>query len=374
MTELSVSGNVPLGVAGGDLIFARTDGRLYAIGFDAGTLRVTGSPRLIESEFARVPGSGEAKVAVSQNGTLAYVTGSGLVEVVESDLRGATRALPVRPGRLSFPRYSPDGRSFAADLSTSGRTDLYVYDLQSGAARRLTADGTLNERPEWSPKGDRLLYKTDRGGPRPSLWWLPADGSGTAEVLMASPDKDIWQGMLSPDGKTLIYRTGGGGTGDIWSAPLGNGGGETAFATARFNELGPRFSPDGRAVAYYSDESGSYQVYVRPFPGPGAAVPVSVNGGQTPVWSHDGRTIYFANGRQFLAAAVDTAGSLSVANRKVLFERNFVAGAGHAAYDIAPDGKSILMLIPESGEPEKIVVVRNLATELRAGATSRGAR
>jgi len=126
---------------------------------------------------------------------------------------------------------------------------------------------------EWSRDGQRILYKADRAGANATLWWQPADGGGTAEQLVASAGRDIWQGVLSPDGKTALYRSGGGGSGDIWYAPVGGGSDGTAFAVTRFNELGPRFSPDGRWVAYYSNEAGGYQVYVRPFPGPGAAVP-----------------------------------------------------------------------------------------------------
>jgi Tol biopolymer transport system component len=251
------------------------------------------------------------------------------------------------------------------EVSSSGRTDVYVFDVESGAAQRLTAQGTGNGRPEWSPAGDRILYISDRGDSVTTLWWQPADGSGEAERLVGSAGKTIWEGQLSPDGKTVIYRTGGGGTGDIWYAAVGGGTDETGFATTRFNELAPRFSPDGRWVAYYSTESGGNEVYVRPFPGPGAQVPVSVGGGAEPVWSPDGRAIFYASGPWLVAASVATTPSFSVIRREVLFER-VIAGAGRAAYDVSPDGEALLMLMPASGEAERIVVVRDWVAELHA--------
>jgi eukaryotic-like serine/threonine-protein kinase len=133
-----------------------------------------------------------------------------------------------------------------------------------------------------------------------------------------------------------------------------------------FTEQAPRISPDGHWVTYQSDESGRYEVYVRPFPGPGAHSPVSVGGGTLPLWSRDGHTIFFTNGSQLVAAPVATHPTLSVGRREVLFTGNFLTGAGHAQYDVAPDGRSFLMLQPVVGTGEQIVVIYNWAAELHA--------
>ena len=366
--RLGVRGRFPLGVAGGELIFTQSDGALMAAPFDARALRVTGSARVVVAEVQRNPGVGEAKAALSANGTLAYVTGTGVVQAVLVDLRGAARPLAVPPGALDDPRYSPDGRRIAADLSSGGRTDVYIYDVGSGAARRVTSEGTMNHRAEWSPDGTRILYRSDRGGQNTTLWWQPADGSGAAEQLVASAGKDIWEGVLTPDGTTVVYRTGTVGDADISYRRLAGDTAATGIATTRFTELAPRVSPDGRWIAYSSDESRTTQIYVRPFPGPGAQIAVSVSGGARPIWSRDGRRIFFINGSRVVAASVVTSPSFSVSARDVLFEGNYWTGTGHAGYDVAPDGKSFLMLRPVSGNSEQIVVINNWMAELRARA------
>jgi hypothetical protein len=152
--------------------------------------------------------------------------------------------------------------------------------------------------------------------------------------------------------------------------------GDTAvhgIATTPFTEIAPRVSPDGRWVAYASDESGSFEVVVRPFPGPGAQVTVSVGGGQTPVWSRDGRSIFYANGTKLLAAAVASSPTFSVTARDVLFEGNYVLmNPGHAGFDVSPDGKSFLILRPVAYHEEQIVVIPNWAAELHAPGKSTG--
>ena len=170
----------------------------------------------------------------------------------------------------------------------------------------------------------------------------------------------------------VVYRTGTVGTADIWYRRLAGDTAAHGIATTPFTEYAPRVSPDGRWVAYQSNESGSAQVVVRPFPGPGAQVPVSVGGGTTPVWSRDGRRIFYANGNKLLAASVATSPAFSVTAREVLFEGNYLEAGGHAPFDVAPDGKSFLMLRPVSGNSEEIVVIHNWLAELRARGKSTG--
>ena len=374
VANLGVTGMSPLGVAGGELIFSRSDGALMAAPFDARALRVTGSARVVVAEVGHIVGNGEMKAALSANGTLAYITGSGIKQAVVVDARGAALPLPVPPGRLGNPRYSPDGRRIAADLTSGVRTDVWVYDIGSGAAQRVTSEGILNDRAEWTPDGARILFHTNRGGRNTTMWWQPADGSGAAEQLVSSPGKDIWEGVLTPDGHTVVYRTGSIGTADIWYRQLTGDTTVKGVATTPFTEFAPRISPDGRWIAYASDESGTFQVYVRPFPGPGAQFPVSVDGGGAPVWSRDGRKIFFAGiaKHQLLAASVATSPSFSVTARDVISDGDYDLGAAHANFDVSPDGKSFLMLRPLKGKSEEIVVIHNWATELHAQAKSSG--
>jgi Tol biopolymer transport system component len=269
---------------------------------------------------------------------------------------------------LNFPRYSPDGRRVLVALKSGGRTDIWMYDVASGASRRVTADGTYNQYAEWSPDGARVLYQSNRSGSNNALWWQAADGSGIPQQLIAWRGRDIGEGVLTPDGRTVVYRTGSVGTADIWYRRLAGDTVEHGIATTPFTEITPRVSPDGRWVAYASDESGAYQVYVRPFPGPGELYTVSVGGGNVPVWSRDGRRIFFVNGNQLLAASVTTNATFSVTAREMLFAGDYSLAYGHAPFDVSPDGKSFLMLRPVVAGGEQIVVIPNWTTELRAKA------
>jgi hypothetical protein len=368
---LALPGRTPVGVAGGELILVRNDGALVAVPFDARTLRVTGSASVVVQEVAQ-GASGGPKVALSANGSLVYVSGVTLAQLVAVDLRGAARPLPVPAGRFSNLRYSPDARRIAADLTSGGRADVWIYDVASGAAHRLTSEGTQNQRPEWTPDGARILFRSDRAGPNATLWWQPADGSGAAQEVVASPGNAIWEGLLTPDGLTVVFRIGTFGAADIWYRRLTGDTTLKGIATTRFDEMAPRVSPDGRWIAYQSNESGSTQVVVRPFPGPGAQVTVSVGGATGPLWSRDGRRVFYFNGTQFVAASVTTSPAFSVTAREVLFEGNYLQAAGHASYDVAPDGKSFLMLRPVSGSSEEIVVIHNWVSEFRARGKSGG--
>ena len=371
--NLGIPGRSAVGIVGGELIFQRSDGALMAIPFDVGARRVTGSARVVVAEAAVNP-TGEVKAAMSASGALVYVRGKAQVQVVVVDMRGGARPLAIPPARLTSPRYSPDGRRIVADVNSGGRADVWIYDVASGAAHRVTTEGTLNTRPEWTPDGTRVLFRTDRKGRNTTLWWQPADGSGGAQELLASPGKDVWEGVLTPDSHAVVYRTGTVGTADIWYRRLTGDTTSHGIATTPFSEYAPKVSGDGHWVAYQTNESGSGQVVVRPFPGPGAQFPVSVGGGTSPVWSRDGRRIFYANGNKLVAASVTTSPTFSVSAREVLFEENYdMAGAGgHANFDVFPDGKGFLMLRPMVGNSEEIVVIPNWKAELRAAGKSAG--
>jgi Tol biopolymer transport system component len=336
-----------------------------AVAFDERRLRVTGTPTVVVGEVQQ-NFTGEAKAAVSASGSLVYASGSGALQLVLADAHGIAKPLNVPTGKLNDPRLSPDGKRVVLDVASAGRTDVWIYELASGAPQRLTAEGTVNHRPEWSPDGKRVLFRTNRSGHNTTLWWQPADGSGAAQPLVDVRGTDVWQGTFSPDGRTVVYRTGTVGQADIWYRRLDGDTAQKGVATSSFTEYGPRVSPDGHWVAYASNAAGGYQVYVRPFPGPGAEIPVSVGGGQTPVWSRDGHRIFYPSGQKLVAASVVTSPTFAVTAREVLFEGNYVWNAGHAAFDVSPDGKSFLLMRPVAGREEQIVVVHNWKTELRA--------
>jgi serine/threonine-protein kinase len=371
ITLVGLPGRSPVGVAEGELIVARTDGALVAVPFDVRALRMTGSQSVVVQSAAQGT-TGQAKAALSDNGSLVYVGGSTPSQLVAVDMHGAARPLPVPPGVFQNPRYSPDGRRIAAELTFGGRKDIWIYDVASGAAHRVTSEGSENSRPEWTIDGARVLFRTNRSGAMTSLWWQPADGSGGPQELLSVPGKEVWEGIFTPDGRTLVFRTGYTELSDIWYRHLAGDTTVKAVATTPFTENSPRVSPNGQWVAYQSNESGEAEVVVQPFPGPGAHVTVSIGGGTGPVWSRDGRRLFYMNRRKLMVASVTTSPPFTVTTREVLFEADYVQSLGHASYDVAPDGKSLLMLSPVGGNNESIVVIENWASELHARGTTAG--
>ena len=360
---LNLKGSAPLGMIEGNLIYVGLNGTLMAVPFDVRRRRV-GTPMALTDRINLGP-LGSANATLSRNGTLVYQTGTSASQLVASDGKNL-RVLVGDPRAYVYPRVSPDGKRIAVSIAAPLRTDIWIYAIADGTLTRLTTEGTINERPEWTHDGKTIIYRSDRGG-RSALWERPADGSGPATpVFMAAKGVDVWEGELSPDRQSVLYRTGATASGDVYYRRLTGDTSAHAIAATTFSEWNARFSPDGRWVAYASDESGNYQVYVRPFPGPGAAMQISADGGSMPVWSHDGRRLFYASDLQLNAADLAFTPALTVVRRSKVLESDFGAlNPGHAGYDVMPDGKSILLQQPIAGDVHTVVVV-NLADEVRA--------
>jgi Tol biopolymer transport system component len=247
-------------------------------------------------------------------------------------------------------------------IGTDTRTDVWLLDLASGTQVRLSAAGSVNERAEWTPDGTRVLYRSDASG-RSALWWRPADLSGPAALLLGSPRDIYFEGMFTPDRQTLIYQEDTAGS-NIEYRRLAGDTAPRPIAVGPAEETMPRLSPDGRWIAFVTDESGATQVVVAPFPGPGGRVQVSVNGGSEPVWSRDGRRLFYRGDAKFIAASVNTISGFTVTARTPLFDDTYLtAQAPHANYDVSPDGTQLLVL--RSASNDQFIVVHGWTEELR---------
>ncbi|MGK2933734.1 MAG: protein kinase domain-containing protein [Gemmatimonadaceae bacterium] len=353
----------PLGVVDGLLVYVTDAGAVMAAPLDLPRRRITGVPKPLLSDVEVNQTSGTSAVALSASGSLMYQSGSPASRMVLANLRGEEQPFADVERRYAYPRYSPDGKRVAVSITAAAQRDVWVMDISSGTTTRLTTDGALNERPEWTPDGKKILYRTARDR-RSSLWWRTADLSAPPQPLLSSEHEDYYEGVITPDGAALVYQLDTAGA-DVMFRRLSGDTTPMPIASTQFNEAMPRVSHDGRWVAYVTSESGGDQIVVQPLPGPGARVQVSVSGGSEPVWARDGRRLFYRDNQNFMVADVSTSPAFSVVSREVLFRDVFVkAPLPHANYDVSPDGTRLLVL--KATEEAQVVVVHNWVAEMRS--------
>ena len=263
---------------------------------------------------------------------------------------------PAVPDSRAFDsvRLSPDGRQAAVGITTATKSDLWILDIAGGTLTPLTSAGTVRN-PVWSADGRRLLYASTQSGPA-ALWWQPADGSGSP-VKAADPPHNPWWVDLAPDGAHAAYGAIYNGSFNLEALSLDGSNRATELAASAAAEGSPRFSPDGRSIAYTSAESGQSEVYVRPFPDAGR-VRISADGGSRPIWDSDGKRIYFRQGDQMVMATLARDPTLRVVSRTTLFE-----GRYDTDFDVTKDGRFLMIESDTTGG--SLVVIPNWRTELR---------
>jgi serine/threonine-protein kinase len=311
------------------------------------------------------------QIALSQTGTLLYQAGIGAnsEQVAWVELDGtAQRVDSAWLGDFGGVALSPDGTRLAVSLYTGeGEEGIWVKRLDSGPLTRLTFDGSLNYRPAWTPDGRSIAFISDRSD-KNQVWIKRADGSAAAELLLED-ERQVDEVVWSRDGRWLVYRTASGGTNtrDIHAIRPGLDSVSRIVAGSPFDEYSPALSPDGRWVAYVSTESGRPEVYVRPFPDADQAKwQVSVDGASEPVWSPRGRRLFYRTRRGDIAAVdLGSGPSLQVGTPQVLFTSFSTEGESyHATYDVAGDGRRLIMLRQEKGAETNVVLVLNWTEEL----------
>ena len=365
-------------IPAGYVVFLR-QGTLMAVPFDLGRLEVMGQPVPVIANVMQTLNLTNAawntaagQFSISDSGWLVYAEGGIFPDrqnsLVWVDRQGKTETIAPFKAPFFAPRLSPDEKQIA--YQNLGReTWVGVYDINRGTANRLTGEGRASF-PNWTPDGKRLVFGWCKEG-APNLYWQPADGSGAMERLTKS---DFWQspGSWSPDGATLAFVEINLETGmDILTLDLKSRR-TTPFLNSRAGEAGPELSPDGRWLAYTSNETGRLEVYVRPFPGPGGKWLISQEGGREPLWARSGKQLYYRSldGKEVWAVDFQAGAGFSASKPRLLLKLTERMGVGVPirGWDVSLDGQRFLMVKPEDVKPTSVtelVLVVNWIEDLK---------
>jgi serine/threonine-protein kinase len=350
-------GSSPFFVPPNYLLFAR-ERSVWATVLDIEQMRVRAPPRLLESDVMTHPPVGTAQVAISPAGVLAYGTGGSLMGLDETlvvivDRAGGHTELPIG-SRFIRVRPAPDGRRLAlARVQQNMTQDVWVYDLVSQHLSRLTYDGSLNEPTAWSPDGRWVAYFSDRGGVIQPYRKL-ADGSGQVERI------GDFKGLATPldwsmNDEFMVLEADGGDSGfDLWIWEPHTGRSRPIVKTPH-RETDARISPDMRWLAYHSNSSGRYEIYVHSLFEPFEIHQVTTEGGSWPQWSPTGEELFFLRERGIWSTEVETATAFSSKPPSVLFEGNYLP-----AYGVMPDGRFAMVERKAEPGPTRLVVVMDL--------------
>jgi eukaryotic-like serine/threonine-protein kinase len=365
---------------------------LFAVAFDADRLAVLSGPVSVVQGVSRplnqAGATATANYGISNGGTLVYLTGirlaaggAALTNMFWVNRDGREEPIPAPPRAYVYPRISPDGTKVALDVRDQ-QLDVWIWDLVRQTLTRLTFDPGEDEFPVWSPDGKRVAFSSSRAGGstfNTGLFWVAADGTGAVERL-AEGERQTFPGDFTPDSsRAIVHGSGAQGNDDIGlvsangDSPEGKPGLDVRpLLQTMYGERNPALSPDGRWLAYESDESGRAEIYVRPFPDVDAGRwQVSTGGGVQAAWARSGRELFYRNGPALMAVAVQTGTGFVAGTPKALFQGQYFGGPGGRSYDVAPDGSRFLFLKagPAGGSGPtprpRITIVENWSEELR---------
>ncbi len=353
----------------GHVLFVN-DGTVFALPFDVDRLESTGSQFPVLEGIEADATHGSAQFDVAETGLLSYLPAVADLRpfsIVRVDAMQRSEILWQEPGVFGAPRLSPDGNRLALSVLRDGNWDIWVYDLERGVATRITFGSGYDADPAWSPDGKWLAFASNREGDM-AVYRKRSDGSGQAEQMiapdvMSNPFPTSW----SPDGRWLAVSPTGLGGNDLWVVPVDGGGDPEAFMATPYAEVTAEFSPGGRWVAYSSDESGRFEVYVSSFPPGDGKWQISDEGGSQPIWSRDGYRLYYRTDEGVMAVDVGASSeSFRVGKPHPAITGSYVGGLGGVQvgnyfftdYDVAPDGSFVLFSgddLPEGVTTAKLV-------------------
>jgi serine/threonine protein kinase/Tol biopolymer transport system component len=354
-------------VSTGHIFYGRSES-LYAVAFDLSRQKVSGSHVPVVPDVITT-GSGSAQFAFARDGSLAYLPVLARHTELEPVLvtrDGNVTRLAMAKRNYHSVSVSPDGVRVSLMVEEGGNSELWIYDSERRTANRLTNDfGTSNG--VWTPDSRQLIYASSG---TPTLYRQDADGASERKVL-AKLDRNFSPTSCSPDGLEVLIVTSDPNRPkldeDIWVVSLdeeGKARSKTLIERPN-NQRHGVWSPDGKWMAYSSDESGAWEVYVEPYPGTGPKTRISMNGGYQPVWSRDGGELFYRGGRKIVAATIETAPQFKVVSRKELFEGKYMSCLVCQTYDASPDGEFLMIQDPKESPPQGINVVLNWFEELK---------
>jgi len=356
-------------LSSGHLVYTNRS-TMFAVPFDLASRETRGTAVPVLNDIGYDQASGFPQFSISRDGTLVYrrvtenTRGAGRLAWI--DVTGKPQPLPTKPLQYAgTPRLSPDGKKLSAVVRDGASQDVWVYDIERDAMTRLTFGSETFASTIWSRDGRYVVFGSIGNG----LYWARADGGGEPRLLV--PGKAItFPFSFSPDGKRLAYYDVSG-TPQIWTVPVEPGdepkaGTPERYLTSQFSETVPMFSPDGRWMAYESNESGRPEIYVRAFPAGSSKWQISNNGGTWPIWSPNGRELLYRSGDQLVSVPYTAAGNSFVSEKPKIW----LTTLGNAiSFDLSPDGKRVLVVTPTGGDAPKVehtvVFMQNFFDELR---------
>jgi Tol biopolymer transport system component len=332
--------------------------------FDIQRLMVTGEPiAVVDGVLQPSLLNGAAHYSFSSTGSLIYLPASGQAfqrRLVWVSRDGTEQVLTAPARAYRNPRLSPDGQRIAVEIDERDR-QVWLFDLTRETLSRFTRQGT-SLTPAWTPDGQRISFSSGGG-----LFWQMADGSGEPERLCCEGGRGTGVSSWSPDGQ-MIAGGGAGATGNLHVWRRGDAAPQTLLDTP-FGEGAAMFSPDGRWLAYASNESGRSEIYLQAYPGPGGKVQISTEGGTEPMWNRNRQELFYRAANRMMAVDIITQPRFSAGKPKMLFEGQYEPTLiSNANYDVSPDGQRFLMLKPgevEQAAPTQINVVLNWFDELK---------
>jgi Tol biopolymer transport system component len=350
----------------GYLLYAR-EGALMAQPFDADKLEVTGEASPVAEHIWHEPQYPLARFSVSSDGALVYLTGTPTLQLTWFDRGGKPLGTVGPPAAYRYLRLSPDEKRVAVERTEppAAGFDLWLIDLARGVPSRFTSGRGTEVYPVWSPDGSRIAfssaYSSGSGG-QFDLYQKLSSGAGSDEELLKSGENKAVMDW-SADGRFILFRSFGGKTKfDIWVLPTFGDRNPYPFLQSEFGETWARFSPDGRWVAYVSNETGMTEVYVQEFQGSGGKVRVSTGGGNLPCWRRDGKELFYISGGKLMAVEVKVVG----ANFEAGVPRQLFEIPRSVGFEVSGDGQRFLIPVPvEETSPTPITVVLNWTADLK---------